>query len=72
MDRLLAPSYSYIIDAIDATKHKCLLIAEARKRGLKLITCGGAGGCVDPTRIRSRTSARSTTRYCCSAEATAP
>jgi len=52
MERLLAPPYDYIIDAIDATKHKCLLIAEARKRRLKLITCGGAGGCIDPSRIK--------------------
>jgi len=52
MQRLLASRYDYIIDAIDATKHKCLLIAEARKRGLKLITCGGAGGCVHPASIR--------------------
>lgn len=51
-DRLLAPSYDYIIDAIDGTKHKCLLIAEARRRGLKLITCGGAGGCIDPSRVQ--------------------
>ncbi|MGZ0657044.1 tRNA threonylcarbamoyladenosine dehydratase [Coraliomargarita sp. W4R53] len=51
-DRLLEPAYDYIIDAIDGTKHKCYLIAEARKRGLNLITCGGAGGCIDPSRIR--------------------
>ncbi|MFO8027130.1 MAG: tRNA threonylcarbamoyladenosine dehydratase [Opitutales bacterium] len=58
MDRLLAPEYDYIIDAIDATKHKCLLIAEARKRGLRLITCGGAGGCIDPSRIKIQDLAR--------------
>jgi tRNA A37 threonylcarbamoyladenosine dehydratase len=52
MDRLLEPEYAYIVDAIDATRHKCLLIAEARKRKLNLITCGGAGGCIDPTRIK--------------------
>jgi tRNA A37 threonylcarbamoyladenosine dehydratase len=51
-DRLLANSYDYIVDAIDGTNHKCYLIAEARKRQLKLITCGGAGGCIDPTRVR--------------------
>ncbi|MGC6423586.1 MAG: tRNA threonylcarbamoyladenosine dehydratase [Lentimonas sp.] len=51
-DRLLSVDYDYIIDAIDGTKHKCFLIAEGRKRGLKMITCGGAGGCVDPSRIR--------------------
>ena len=31
MERLLKPEYDYIVDAIDATKHKCLLIAEARQ-----------------------------------------
>ena len=51
-ERLLAPKYDYIIDAIDGTKHKCRLIAEARQRGLRLITCGGAGGCIDPSRVR--------------------
>lgn len=51
-DRLLEKKYSYIVDAIDTTKHKCLLIAEARKRGLRLITCGGAGGCIDPSHVR--------------------
>lgn len=58
MDRLLAPEYDYMIDAIDTTKHKCLLIAEARKRGLKLITCGGAGGSIDPSRIKIQDLAR--------------
>lgn len=51
-ERLLEPHFDYIVDAIDATKHKCQLIAEARKRGLRLITCGGAGGCIDPSRVR--------------------
>lgn len=51
-DRLLALDYDYIVDSIDSTKHKCYLIAEARKRGLRLITCGGAGGCIDPSRVR--------------------
>ena len=52
MDRLLKPSFNFIIDAIDATKHKCLLIAEARNRGLNIITCGGAGGRIDPSRVK--------------------
>jgi len=52
MDRLLEPSFDFTIDAIDATKHKCLLIAEARKRGLNIITCGGAGGRIDPSRVK--------------------
>jgi tRNA threonylcarbamoyladenosine dehydratase len=52
MERLLTPKYDYIVDAIDGTNHKCLLISEARRRNLKLITCGGAGGRLDPTRVR--------------------
>jgi tRNA A37 threonylcarbamoyladenosine dehydratase len=51
-ERLLETRYDYIVDSIDSTRHKCLLIAEARKRELKLITCGGAGGCIDPSRVQ--------------------
>lgn len=51
-ERLLAPEYAMLVDAIDATKHKCLLIAEARRRKLPLVTCGGAGGRIDPSRIQ--------------------
>ena len=51
-DRLLEPRIDYVVDAIDTTNYKCLLIAEARKRGLKIITCGGAGGRTDPSRIQ--------------------
>jgi tRNA A37 threonylcarbamoyladenosine dehydratase len=39
-------------DAIDYARHKSLLIAECHKRGIYAITCGGAGGRRDPTRIR--------------------
>ena len=52
MNRLLEPAFDYVIDAIDTTKYKCLLITEARKRGLNIITCGGAGGRTDPSRIK--------------------
>lgn len=51
-ERLLEPAYDMIVDAIDTTQHKCLLIAEARKRGLSMITCGGAGGRIDPSRVQ--------------------
>lgn len=57
-DRLLEPEYDYIVDAIDATRHKCMLIAAACERGLKLITCGGAGGCIDPSRVKIEDLAR--------------
>ena len=51
-ERLLTPDYNYIIDTIDGAKHKSLLIAQARKRGFNFITCGGAGGRTDPSRVK--------------------
>jgi tRNA A37 threonylcarbamoyladenosine dehydratase len=44
----------YIIDAIDSVKAKTALIAFCRARKIALITIGGAGGQVDPTRIDVR------------------
>lgn len=58
-DALLEPGYDWVVDAIDVTKHKCLLIARARERGQALLTCGGGGGRIDPTRVRIADLARS-------------
>ena len=52
MHRLLEPSFDFIVDAIDTTNYKCLLIAESFQRGQNIITCGGAGGRTDPSRIK--------------------
>jgi tRNA threonylcarbamoyladenosine dehydratase len=41
---LLTTHYDYVVDAIDSLANKCLLIAECRKRGYRVITSGGAGG----------------------------
>lgn len=49
---LLDSDYDMIVDTIDTTKNKCLLIAEARKRRFRLVTCGGAGGRLDPSRLK--------------------
>lgn len=46
-----ARQYDYIIDAIDNVRAKTALIAYCRQHGLKLVTIGGAGGQIDPTRI---------------------
>lgn len=51
-ESLLEPGYDWVVDAIDVTKHKCLLIARARERGQALLTCGGGGGRIDPTRVK--------------------
>ncbi|MEM1223542.1 MAG: tRNA threonylcarbamoyladenosine dehydratase [Verrucomicrobiota bacterium] len=58
-ERLLSVDYNYVVDAIDTTRHKCELIDAARKRGISLITCGGAGGRIDPARLRIDDLARS-------------
>ena len=41
-----------VIDAIDVVRPKCLLLAECRRRGLPIVTCGAAGGRRDATRIQ--------------------
>lgn len=55
LDQLIgARGYDFIIDAIDDVRAKTALIAYCRHRQLKLITIGGAGGQVDPTKIEVR------------------
>ena len=49
---ILDAGFDAVIDAIDTTKHKALLLAECHRRGIFTVTCGGAGGRRDPTRIR--------------------
>jgi tRNA A37 threonylcarbamoyladenosine dehydratase len=46
--------FDYVIDAIDNVRAKTALIAYCRARGINLITIGGAGGQIDPTRIEIR------------------
>lgn len=43
----------YIVDAIDEVPNKCLLIAEARRRCIPVVVCGGAGGKRDGTAVRT-------------------
>lgn len=49
---ILDAGFDAVIDAIDSTPHKSLLLAECRRRELITVTCGGAGGRRDSTRIR--------------------
>ena len=48
----LGRGYSAVIDAIDSVKTKTALIAWCRRNKVRLITCGGAGGQLDPTQIQ--------------------
>lgn len=56
---ILDDGFDAVIDAIDHTRHKALLLAECHRRGIPTVTCGGAGGRRDPTRIRVTDLARS-------------
>jgi tRNA threonylcarbamoyladenosine dehydratase len=42
-----------VIDAIDQVRAKAALIAHCKKQMQPIIVCGGAGGKLDPTRIRA-------------------
>ena len=50
-ERLFDAQPDVVIDAIDSMRPKAHLIAECHKRGIPIITCGGAGGRVDAARI---------------------
>ncbi|AQG99520.1 tRNA threonylcarbamoyladenosine dehydratase [Burkholderia sp. KK1] len=51
-DATLGDGFDYVIDAIDSVRTKTALIAWCVARKQALITVGGAGGQLDPTRIR--------------------
>lgn len=43
--------YDYILDCIDSVSPKLMLIKESKKRKIKIISCMGAGGKTDPSKI---------------------
>jgi tRNA A37 threonylcarbamoyladenosine dehydratase len=44
--------YDYVVDAVDGVTAKATLIGHARRRGIPAITCGAAGGKVDPALVQ--------------------
>lgn len=53
--QMLPPGgFSYVIDAIDDVRAKTAVIAHCRANGIRLVTIGGAGGQIDPTKIEIR------------------
>lgn len=44
--------FDYVMDCIDSITPKLYLITAAKKRGLKIVSSMGAGGKMDPTRLR--------------------
>jgi len=51
-------NFDYVVDAIDSVKAKAALIAFCRDQAIPLLTSGGAGGQLDPTKIEVRDLAR--------------
>lgn len=48
---LLANSIDYVVDAIDSVNVKSAIIAHCKRNKLPIITIGGAGGQIDPSKI---------------------
>lgn len=51
-ERLLAPGYDCVLDAIDNVTAKVALLEACVARGQRVVSAMGAGGRMDPTRIR--------------------
>lgn len=49
---LIDRDFDFVVDCIDSFRIKSALIAHSRGNGINMITTGGAGGQIDPTRIR--------------------
>jgi tRNA A37 threonylcarbamoyladenosine dehydratase len=50
---LLAPPFDFVVDCVDRMSVKAHLIHECHTRGLRVLTCGSAGGRRDPTQVRA-------------------
>ena len=48
---ILATKYDCVLDAIDQTALKCLLLAQCREKKIPIVTTGGAAGRRDPTAV---------------------
>jgi len=49
-----APGFDYVVDAIDSVKAKTALLAFCRAEAIPVVTIGGAGGQIDPSKIEIR------------------
>ena len=51
LEQMLNKGFDYVIDAIDNVRTKAAMIAWCKSHATPVITSGGAGGQIDPTRI---------------------
>lgn len=59
-DRVLGDGLHAVIDAIDVVGNKSRLLAACRQRRLPVVSCGAAGGRLDPTQVKVADLARVT------------
>jgi tRNA A37 threonylcarbamoyladenosine dehydratase len=52
MENLLNIRYDYVVDAIDSLSPKLMLLRTAYQQGQQIVSSMGAGGKMDPTRLR--------------------
>ncbi|HBR02133.1 MAG TPA: tRNA cyclic N6-threonylcarbamoyladenosine(37) synthase TcdA [Ruminiclostridium sp.] len=50
-NEIISGDYDYMVDAIDTVTAKVDLAVQAKKRGIPIISCMGAGNKLDPTRF---------------------
>ena len=60
LDEYLGEPVTAVLDAIDSVQVKAALIAWCKRRKVPLVTCGGAGGQVDPGKVTSTDLAKAT------------
>ncbi len=51
-EKLFAPKFDFVIDAIDDVTNKVLLLVHCREKNLPVVACGGAGGRRELTSVR--------------------
>lgn len=52
LDPVIDGGFDHVVDCIDSFRIKAALIATCRRQKRSVITVGGAGGQIDPTRVR--------------------
>lgn len=52
LDKYILPEFDYVFDATDSVTTKTALIAYCSRHKIRLISSGGAGGQIDPTKIQ--------------------
>lgn len=49
---MVSPEFDYVMDCIDSITPKLNLIIASRRKKVKLISCMGAGGILDPSKVK--------------------